>query len=650
MTNDQIIKLARTRMAEAIEADRENRARDKDDLDKLTGRGHWPDNIRQDREAAGKPCLTINRYPQFVRQVTGDIRRMNPAVKVSPSDNQASEEVAEIYEGMIRHIEQRSDASSVYERATEQAAASSIGWFRVFAEWKNETSFDQEIRIKRIRNSFSVYCDPTAQEPTREDAEYFFITETIGEEEHQELYPGKTISDIEHDPDADQVRHWREDGDVVVAEYIWKEYKTRELLLLEDGRTIFADEVQTPPQINPVRKRKVRDYKIMWAKISDSEVLEGPQELPCKYMPVIAVTGEEWDTGDEVYRSSVIRFAKDPGQLYNFMRSAEAEVVTLQPKAPYIGTIKQFQGLETHWQNANSSNFSYLPYNPDEKAPGPPQRQAPPVSSQGLAQQAAAAAEDMKATTGIYDAALGNRSNESSGVAIKQRQMESDVSTSIYSDNMAKAIKACGRVLISMIPRIYDTPRIVQILGEDNQPKDVMVNAQVETIEGMMPVNNLAAGDYEVRVSVGPNYSTRRQETQEGMLDFIRAVPGAAQIIGDLVAKAMDWPDAERIAERLKLALPPNLRGEEDMTPEEQQAAAMAMQEQREQQDIQRQAQAIEMQKNAAEAQEAEADAVKAGYEAEDQRFELMMKTGAAQDAIAMEVQRHLAAIMGQFQ
>lgn len=645
-----IVKTARDRMAEAVEADRENRARDMDDLEKLIGR-QWPDKIRQQREADGKPCLTINRLPQFVRQVTGDIRRMNPAIRVSPTDNKASEEVAEIYEGLIRHIEQRSEASTVYEQTTEQAAASSIGWFRLVNEWEREDSFDQEIRIERIRNAFSVYCDPAAQKTTREDARFLFITETMRKEDFDAAYPGKTAADVEKDPETDGLEHWHNEGKVVVAEYFWREPVERELVLLADGSTIFRDEAARDiDEIHIVRTRKVQTDKIMWAKISGVDVLEGPQEVPCKYIPVFAVTGEEWHVGEEVYRSSVIRFAKDPQQLYNFMRSASAEVVTMQPKAPYVGTLMQFQGLERFWQNANSANYSFLPYNPDPKAPGPPQRQQPPVASQGLATEAMQAAEDMKATTGVYDAALGNQSNETSGVAIRQRQMESDVSTSIYSDNMAAAIAACGRALVSMIPRVYDTQRVIKILGEDGQAKDVEVNGQVYEQGQPMPVNDLTIGSYDVRVSVGPNYSTRRQETAEGMMEFIRVVPGAAQIISDLIAKAMDWPDAERIAERLAKTLPPGVRDADDMSPEEQQAMQQAQQQAMQEQAVQAQmmqaAQQIEMRKAMAETTEAEADAEKARFEAAQKQIELMMQSGQMQAAIQQAVQQQVVQVL----
>lgn len=645
MKHDDLLKLARTRMAEAIEADRENRLEEMDDLEKLVGK-HWPEDIRREREAENKPCLTMNRLPQFVRQVTGDIRRMNPAIKVIPADRGASKEVADIYEGLIRQIEYASNASRIYERAAEQAAASSIGWFRILNDYESDDSFLQELKIKGIRNPLSVYCDPAAELPTREDAGFIFITEQMPRTAFDKAYPGKSAADVEMDASTDGLEHWQENDKVVVAEYYWKEPVEREIVLLNDGSVIDAKDFVAP--MPAIKRRKVKTHKVMWAKISGNDVLEGPQEQPCRHIPVVAVTGEEWHVGDRVHRSSVIRHAKDAQQMYNYWRSAQTEFAALQPKAPYLVTPKQISGLETFWNQANQKNRPYLPYNPDEKAAGVPQRATPPISSQAMAEQTMLAGEDMKATTGIYDSALGNASNEKSGVAIRQRQMESDVSTSIYSDNMGEAIATAGRILIDMIPKVYDTQRVVRIMGDDDQEQMVEINGQMMEAgpDGMpvpVPVNDLTIGKYDIRVAVGPNYATRRQETAEGMLEFIRVVPGAASVTGDLIAKSMDWPDAEKFSERLKMALPPQFRDPDDMSPEEQQQMQQAMRQQAQQARMQQAAQQTEMRKADAEAVEAEADAQKAQFEVMNEQLDLAAKNGQLNAAVSQLVQQEVA-------
>ena len=639
MKHDALIERARKRLRQARDAEFTNRENAEDDLENLIGDGQWPEEVRSEREAEGRPCLTINRLPQFVRQVTGDIRRMNPAINITPGDTGASKDVADIIEGLIRQIEYKSDASSVYEYAAESAAQCGMGFFRVRADWEADDSFDQEILIDRIDNPFSVYFDPAAKDPTRKDAQFVFVTEVMDEKEFEEAYPKASLVSVEADGDLDGIEDWRESAGVVVAEYIYREYEEKTIGLLADGST-----VENPVAPMPiVRKRKVQAEKLMWCKVTGKEVLEGPVELPGKGLPIIAVMGEEINTGREVRRSSVIRYAKDPQRLYNYWRSAQTELVALQPKAPYIVSAKQVAGYEGMWADANNSNEPYLVYNPDEKAP-PPQRAMPPVASSGMMQEVMTASEDMKGTTGIYDAGLGNGGNEKSGIAIQRRQMESDISTSIYSDNMAKAIAQCGRVIVSMIPTVYDTRRVVQILGKDNTPQPVEINGMQISQDGVVPVNDIRVGRYDVRVSVGPNYTTRRQETAESMIDFIRAFPPAAGVTADLVAQNMDWPGADQFADRLKKVLPPGVADSDEPPSPEQQAM---MQQQAQMQQMQQQ---MEMARAKAEtdqeiagAAEAQADADKARLDVAAQSMELAAKNGQLNAAIAQIVQQEVA-------
>lgn len=632
MNKKDLHELALSRMEEAVEAERGNREEALDDLENLAGR-QWPEAIKDEREDANRPCLTVNRLPQFVRQVTGDLRNMNPAINVIPGDDKTSEDDAEIVEGLIRHIQYRSDASSVYERAAESAASCGMGYFRIRADYVDGESFNQEILIESIQNPFSVYTDPAAKLPTREDMGYCFILEHMAEKDFEDAYPNAEKVEFDADDNVNAHQEWRCDGDITIAEYFYKEPVEKTLYLMADG-TVLEKAFEG---MNYVRKRTVEDHKVMWCKISGKEVLEGPQEVAGKHIPVVAVLGEELHLGEEVVRTSVIRFAKDPQRLYNYWRSAQTELVALQPKAPYIVTAKQVAGLESFWNEANDSNRPYLPYNPDEKAP-PPQRAMPPVASQGMMQEVLAAAEDMKSTTGIFDAGLGNRSNEQSGVAIRQRQIESDVSTSIYADNMGKAIECAGKIILSMIPKVYDTFRNVRVMAADDTEKLVPINGVTVQDGYVTPVNDMRSGNFSVRVTVGPNYSTKRQETAESMISFVQAFPAAAPVVGDLVAKHMDWPGADEFAERLKKMLPPG------MADDEENGEVMMLQQQIEQltgmlQQIQ---QEPEMRKATAEASEAEADADKARTEALSKQLELSIQSGQLNEVIQEAVARAL--------
>lgn len=635
--DDDIIALARRRMDDAASADQINREEAKDDLRFLIG-DQWPDDVRREREIEGKSCLTINGLPQFVRRVTGQIRAMNPAVRVIPADGAASEDVAEIMSGMIRQIEYECDGTSVYERAGEMAAACGMGCFRIRADYADPMSFDQECIIERIHNPFAVFWDPTAKESDRSDARFCFIADDMPVSDFKEAFPNARVVDATADHHMLGLNHWLHGERITVAEYYWIEEKTVTIGLMADGSVVESPKAP----LAPVKTREAKIPAVKWAKITGAEVLEGPLDVPTRYIPVIAVTGEEWSVGEALYRSSVIRFAKDPQQLYNMARTENAEVIRLQAKAPYIGTVKQFENFEKLWAKANRTNAAFLPYSPDPMAPGRPQREQPPVASQAFLSEIQLAAEDMKRTTGIYDASLGAKSNETSGVAIQQRQMEAEQANSIYADNVAKAVARAGRILVDMIPRVYDTQRMVRILGEDDQEKLVTINALMQTVDGNVPVNDVTIGKYAVRMSVGPSYQTKREQAVDGMGQFLSAYPAAAPLIGDLVAKAQDWPEADRIAERLKKAVPAGILGDEDQdqTPEAQAQRQQAMQQQAQQAQMQQSAAQIDLAEKDAKARKAVADAEKAQADAEKAKFELAQITGQAAAALQSAFQQ----------
>lgn len=622
MKDEKILAAARARLQEAQDAEKEHIDRGVSDMEFAAGVGQWLEADRMAREAEGKPTLTFNAAPQFVRRITGQIRQMNPAVKVSASDSAASPDVAEIYEGLFREIEQRCDAPSIYESAAESAAQCGIGHWRIRTEYVDETSFDQQIVIERVFNPFSVFYDPLAKDPTRKDARYAFVLQDMPREEFKTAYPDAALEDISSEHHPSWLQRFQTPDTITVAEYYWTESKDEEIHLFEDG-SVWSGKL--PPGVNPVRSRKAKRPVVRWMKTNGSEILEGPTDVPGRYIPVVPVVGEELHIGDQVYRASVIRHAKDAMVTYNMMRTLAVETAMLQPRAPYLVTPAQVSGLEEFWRDANTSNSPYLPYNPDQDAP-PPSRQPPPVVSAAFAAEAQIAAEDMKRTTGIYDAALGARSNETSGVAINARQREADIANSVYTDNMVKSVRHSAEIIMTMIPQVYDTNRIIRILGEDAQEKLVAINAIAVQDGNPIPQNDLTIGRYSVRVSVGPSYSSRKAEASAGMLDFLRSIPQAGMMIGDLVAKAQEWPQADRIAERLKRGLPPGVLDEDeqgDMTPEK--AAQMQAQAQQAQQQaaMQAQAQHAEIQKAIAEAREAAADAAKAEAEAQKAQIEL---------------------------
>lgn len=622
--NDDLLKTAVARIEDAYSADQIHRERAEDDLKFAIGEGQWREVDRQARQREGRPCLTMNRMPQFIRRVTAQIRALNPSIKVTAGDNEASEEMAAIIEGLIRQIEADCDAPSIYEGAAESAAACSIGHWRILTRYCEGLTFDQEIVIEPIRNPFAVFFDPFAKEATRSDARFAFIAEDMPKEAFQEQYPKAKLSDITDNNTPAGAQLWARGEKVTVAEYYWIEDREIEIGLTDMGQIIRNPR---PPE-NFIARRTVKEPALKWAKITRDDVLEGPLDVPGRYIPVVAVTGEEWHIGEQTYRSSVVRFAKDAQVLYNYSRSVGAEVMGAQTRAPWLVTAKQIAGVKEVWDGANSANLPYLPYTPDGAAP-PPQRIQPAVQSGAVLSEIQMASEDMKATTGIYDASLGAKSNETSGVAIAQRQQESEASNSAYADNMVKAIRHTGRIIIDMIPSVYDAQRVIRILGENDEEKQVVIN-QIMTEAGQQrTLNSTRSGKYNVRVGVGPTYQSKREESASGMMDFMRAVPQAAPLMADLIAGMQDWPQADKLAERLKKVLPPGLAGDDDeQDPMAMQQRAMQAQQQQQAMQAQQEAASLDLQERQAKARQAMAQAAKAEAEAEKARIELALTMG----------------------
>lgn len=571
--SDTLLKEVRENINASYQSDLTNRTEAAEDLRFLAG-DQWPEAVRRERDAEGRPMLTINRLPQFVRQITNDIRQADIAIKVSPEDDNTDPALAEIYDGLIRQIQYRSSAKHIYATAAEHQVSCGIGWFRVVTDYADDMVFEQEIKLKGIRHPLSVYCDPAAVEPDRSDAMWIAVTEMIPRDTFKARYPDASEHSVDTPADG-QSRpfYWATSDDVRVCEYWRKEPVTKTLGLTPDGQAVDVTGMGKDmlAMMGIVRTRPCKTHKVVQYLVTGSEILEGPNDWAGKYIPIIPVIGGETPLETRIYRYSAIRFARDPQTLYNFERTAMAEAVALAPKAPYLVTPKMIGPFKSLWDTAYKKARPYLLYAPDPDAPGAkPYREQPPAVQSALMQQAQLASEDMKATTGIYDSALGAKSNETSGVAIGRRQVEADTANYHFADNLQRSLEYCGRILVDLIPKVYDSERVVRLMGAkpDDEEQVVTINQVVMGVDGEpVMLNDLSAGSFDVRVSVGRSFQTRRQESAESMAAFMQAAPQAAPLIMDLYAKAMDWPDADEIAKRLKAMVPPQALADPDAPP-----------------------------------------------------------------------------------
>lgn len=557
------IRVARERFKLAEEAESEIRQVALADLEFRAGE-QWPEDMKNNRKLENRPCLTINRMPQFVRQITNDQRQNRSSIKVSPVDDQADVETAKIFQGLIKHIENHSNADIAYETAFDGAVTKGFGFFRVITKYADPLSFEQEILIKRIRNSFSVYLDPASKEPDGSDANWGFVFEDIPREDFDAEYGETELSKSEDWRSVgDQAPGWISESTVRVAEYFYKEFKTVDVVQLSNGQSIEKTKLpaELPEGITIDRERKSVVPVIHWCKLNGIEILS-ETIWPGKWIPIIPVVGDELDVNGKIIREGVIRHAKDSQQMYNYMASTEAEVIALSPKAPYIVAEGQIpKEYEHQWKTANIKTHAYLTYKPtthNGSLAGAPQRNTYEAPVQAITSARMQASEDIKATTGIYDSAMGARSNETSGVAIRGRQQQAQTSNFHFTDNLNRAKQHCGRILVDLIPHIYDTPRTARIIGEEGQEEIIKLN-EIFKYKGEERSFDLGIGKYDVVMETGPAFATKRQEAAAAMMDMTKMNPKVLDIVGDLMFKNMDWPGHNEMSERWKKQMPPGL-------------------------------------------------------------------------------------------
>ena len=590
------LQMMRDRLRQAIGAYSESREDELDDLRFMAGspdnQWQWPQDVLATRGSVqgqtvnARPCLTINKLPQHVRQVTNEQRQNRPSGKVIPVNDQADVEVAEVLDGIVRHIEYMSDADVAYDTACENQVTYGEGYIRLLTEYCYEDSFDQDIKIARVRNSFSVYMDPLIQDPCGADAEWCFITEDLMKEEYERLYPDAApLSSIMAQGIGDQdISQWITDDTIRIAEYFYIDHKDDTLYLFPGNQTVFKgspeDKALREMGLQPLRERKVDRKRVMWMKTNGFEVLE-EREWAGNYIPVVRVIGNEFQVDGRTFISGIVRNAKDAQRMYNYWTSQEAEMLALAPKAPFIGYGGQFEGYELQWKTANTQNWPYLEVNPDvTDGSGSvlplPQRATPPLPQTGLIQAKMGASEDIKNTTGQYDASLGQVSNERSGRAILAREKQADTGTYHYVDNLARAVRYVTRQLVDLIPKIYDTQRIARIIGIDGETNMVKIDpSQQEPVKKIVDqagvviekIYNPSVGRYDVVVTTGPSYMTKRQEAMDAMSQILQGNPNLWAVAGDLFVKNMDWPGAQEMSERLRKTIDPKLLADQDNDP-----------------------------------------------------------------------------------
>lgn len=570
--DEDILSDAKDLFALCEETESENRIDALDDLRFAKLGEQWPLTIKQQRVKDGRPCLTINRQPAFIRQVVNEARQNRPSIKVHPVDSQADPLIADIYNGLIRNIEQTSKADVAYDTAVDFAVTCGVGYFRIDSGYACDDTFDIDLQIDRIPNPFAVYGDPYSTAADSSDWNDCFVTELLSHAAFEKKYKGADKVNWEDSGYSVLKAPWVQEKSVLTAEWWHREKVAKTILMLSDG-TILDEAVYAKQKdyldslgVTVLGERQASSHKVTQKVMTGAEVLE-QNDWAGKFIPVIPVYGDEVNVEGKRYFRSLIRDAKDPQRMLNYWRTASTELTALAPRVPFIGKKGSF--TDPKWATANSANHAYIEYTGEEA----PARQ-PLAAGQaiGAIQEALNAQDDMKSILGLYDPSLGAEGQEVSGKAILARQQQGHTSNFHFLDNLSRAIEHAGRILIDLIPTVYTGQRMIRVLGQDGSAQNVQLGQPLTDPKTQLPmpqICDLARGKYDLTVETGPSYGTKREEITERLTELCQAFPAAAPILGDIIVKNMDLPDADKVAARLHALLPPQVLAAEGGAPED---------------------------------------------------------------------------------
>lgn len=574
-TDGDFLRHVRETFTSDLDADRHNRDEMLTDLEFFAGK-QWDDDTETAREALGKPTLTINRLVAFVGQLAGN-RRLNSVVARVLPDASGDKQVAEIREGLIRNIQKVCKAGRVYDRTYQNLVTCGVGNFQISLDFADDDVFEQDIKIVGINNPLSVVWDHESVDPTGADAKHVFVVDMLKREEFEKRYPDADVTStfVEDTNLQGQLRrHGWLQGDTVRVVSYWRLRKEKRIVaLMQDGDVVdMTDREVTPELIDqiqvdqddglPIVRETQRRFAEMYL-LSGNDILAGPYRLNIRRVPVFRAQGWEVDVGDSRVRFGLVRFLRDPQRLHNYWRSVIAEKLMRAPKQSFIAAEESIQGRENEWRTAHLSNDSLLMYSAEG---GPRPELVPPAQLESaLINEAGVAAQDIRDVSNIQEAALGIKSNEVSGRALMARQRVAELGSIIYNDNMNAAIEEAADVINQLIPEVYDTPRIIRVLGPGEIDNQKMVS-----INDLSDPNsvNITAGKYSVTLVTGPSLPTKRIEAAEHMMAMVNAMPQTMTVAADKIVESQDWPGAEEIARRLRLTLPPGMLSPADTTPE----------------------------------------------------------------------------------
>lgn len=592
-STEEFLRLAMERFKICKDASSAQRMEAQIDTEFAAGR-QWDDSIAQQRKAQNRPCNTINRIDGFLAHAVNSFRQTRPEIKVIAAADGADEDLAEVEEGLIRHIQVNSAADVAYDEVFKQMCTGGLSWLRVVDDWASPESMDQELFIRGVKNPFSVYYDPYCQQPDWSDGRFAFVVDDMTRSEFKNHYPKAQAAGLSNFSSiGDDQKDWFPEGKIRTAEYFHVEMEDDILCELENKTTRLWSKLPQSlyflkknelgdlslymhlvddDEIDPAgeyvgRARKCKIPEVYWAKITAVDILQ-ERKWKGRYIPLIPVLGNQIEIDGSTLMAGMVRYAREPQRMFNYMYTCFIETVALAPRNAYIAEVGQIPSgaIRNMWEEYNTNPQVFLLYKGmlDERgnALPPPQRQAADLPIAALVQGLQMSDNNLKSIFRIYDASLGQRGPQESGLAINARKMESDTGIYNWGDNFNRSLRYLGVVLEDLLPAYYNTEgREFQLILDDDTKKKVVMNQAPSADNKQDKQFDLErGGNYRIAISTGPSAQTKRQESLQGMIDFFKLMPGVAATCADILVEEADFPGKNKLSARLKKALPPTLQ------------------------------------------------------------------------------------------
>lgn len=405
-------------------------------------------------------------------------------------------------------------------------------------------------------------------------------------------------------PDGDQFS-WADDDSITILHYYKRTYVKDTLYKMSNGKTLNQDEMgelilksqefvqkmqqseqmqpdmfgEMPQQnmgegseINgewitlyddgePVRiedKRPVKKSKIMHYHIAGDYILE-KSEFPSEDLPIIFMDQHSFyqKDGKQVCRPFIIDCI-DAQRYLNYLGTQSAFILKVSRYDQFMMSKQNARGLDTQKIWTDPSNIQGALYYDESPSGAKPEQLMPPELSRSLMEQYQRAQDDLYTSTGMYPARLGQQGTEVSGAAVDARTRQGNNPTFVAFNSVSRAVAGGGKIANQMVPRVYDTERVIRLLNPMNGESLITVNKQSDEY-GALIENDIRKGSFEVILQAGPSYEGQKSQALESLNGIIQADPQLFSLIADLYAENLPLANTIEIKNRLKTLVPPQI-------------------------------------------------------------------------------------------